>query len=75
VQCVICRNGETQAGTTTLTLERDQLTLIIKGVPAEICTNCGEEYIDEQVTTRLLTLVKVAARSGVQVALRHYVAA
>jgi YgiT-type zinc finger domain-containing protein len=75
VQCVICRNGETQAGTTTLTLERDQLTLIIKGVPAEICTNCGEEYIDEQVTTRLLTLVKVAARSGVQVVLRHYVAA
>ena len=75
MKCVICKLGETQPGTTTVTLERDGMTLVIKGVPARICTNCGEENVDEQVTEQLLATVDQAAQAGVQVDVRQYVAA
>jgi hypothetical protein len=44
-------------------------------VPALICDNCGEEYVDEGTTARLLAIAEEAARSGVQVDVRDYIAA
>jgi YgiT-type zinc finger domain-containing protein len=65
MKCAICKQAEVQPGTATVTLERDTLTLVVKGVPALICPNCGEEYIDEEVTERLLQTAEEAARAGV----------
>jgi hypothetical protein len=56
-------------------LERNGMTLVVKSVPARVCENCGEEYVDEDVTARLLREAEDAARSGVQVDIREYVAA
>lgn len=75
MKCVICKHGETQPGKTTVTLEREGMTLVFKGVPADVCTNCGEAYVGEEVSSQLLTVAEEAARSGVQVDLREYVAA
>ena len=46
MKCIICKHGETKTGTATVTLTRDQLTLVVKGVPAQVCDNCGEEYVE-----------------------------
>ena len=73
--CVICKNGETQLGKATVTLEREETTLVIKGVPAQVCGNCGEEYVDEETTARLLKTAEDAASAGVQVDVRQYAAA
>lgn len=75
MKCVICRHGETRAGTATVTLERGGTTLVVKGVPAEVCESCGEEYLDEGTTRRLLRDAERAAREGVQVEVRAYAAA
>ena len=75
MKCVICRQGETKVGKTTVTLERDKMTLVIKGVPASICSNCGEEYVDEKTTKQLLNLAEEATKVGVQVDVREYKAA
>jgi len=75
MMCMICRNGETRPGTATVTLERDGATVVIKGVPARVCKNCGEEYVDEGITARLLKTAEEAVRSGVQVDVRTYAAA
>ncbi len=75
MKCVICKNGDTRSGKATVTLERNGTTLVIKGVPAEVCANCGEEYVDEGTTARLLKTAEEAAQSGVQVDVREYVAA
>ena len=75
MKCVICRHGETYPGQSTVTLTRGSLTLVVKGVPARVCANCGEEYIDADVTDRLLQAAEEAARAGVQVEVREYVAA
>lgn len=75
MKCVICKHGTTRAGRATITLERGGTTVVIKGVPAEVCANCEEEYVGEETTARLLRMVEEAAREGVQVDIREYIAA
>lgn len=75
MKCVICKVGETQSGKATVTLEREGTTLVMKNVPAEICANCGEEYLNAETTELLLGLAEDAVRSGVQIAVRDYAAA
>ena len=54
MKCAICQSGVTVEGYTTIVLEKDHTTLVFKKVPAEICENCGEEYISEEVNKALL---------------------
>ncbi|QIN80197.1 YgiT-type zinc finger protein [Rubrobacter marinus] len=75
MKCVVCKQGKLRAGTATVTLERDRMILVFKKVPAEVCEVCGEEYVDEETTAQLLAAVEEAARTGVQVDIREYVAA
>lgn len=75
MKCVVCKQAETRPGKATITLERDDTTLVIKGVPAQVCPNCGEEYVDEEITRRLLQNAEEVANAGVQVDIREYVAA
>ena len=75
MKCVICKHGETKSGLTTLTLTRDALTLVVKNVPARVCDNCGEAYVDDDIASRVLNAAEEAARAGVQVEVREYVAA
>lgn len=75
MKCVVCKQGETRRGTATVTLERDGMVLVFKKAPAEVCEVCGEEYVDEETTVWLLAAAEEAARAGVQVDIREYVAA
>ena len=75
MRCVICKQGDLQVGTATVMLERGAATLVVKNVPAQVCDNCGEEYVDEKVTAGLLAVAEEAVRAGVQVDIREYVAA
>ncbi len=72
MKCVVCKHGDAPSGTTTVTLTRNGTTLVVQGVPARVCSNCGEEYVDEPTTARLLEVAEQAARSGVEVEVRDY---
>ena len=73
MRCVICRT--TKPGITTITLERGCLTMVVKCVPALVCPNCGEAYLDEDVTAKLLKDAEERGNAGAQVKIRQYVAA
>ena len=73
--CVICKEGETRPGAASITLERQGLTVVFKSVPAEVCENCGEQYMDAHTTARLLEEAEQAAKAGVAVEVRTYLAA
>lgn len=75
MNCVICKQGTTQPGQVTITLERGRTTLVFKGVTAQVCDNCGEAYVDEATTARLLETAENAVKAGVQVEIREFVAA
>src|SRR5712692_5571186 len=74
MKCVICKQGETEPGTTTMTLERDTTTVVFKNVPAEVCENCGEAYLDAETTRHLLHIEEEAARVGEHVDVRSHAA-
>ena len=54
--CVICKNGETEPGTTISTFEQDDMIIFIKDIPAKVCNNCGEAYMDSETVGRLLKM-------------------
>ncbi len=54
MKCLVCKEFETEDGTTKVTLARGELKVRVKNIPARICPNCGEEYVDEKAAARLL---------------------
>jgi len=74
VTCLICNTGETNPGTTTVTLERDNTVVVIKDVPAQVCDNCGEDYLSEDVSTGIYAIAEEAVKRKVEVEVLHYAA-
>ena len=72
--CLICKTGATQSGSATVTLERDSTTVVLKEVPADICDNCGEYYLDSAMTTRVLELAREAASRHSEVEIVRFAA-
>ena len=74
MKCVICRQGDTQLGTTTVTLQRGVTTVVIKEVPATICNNCGEYYLDATTSERAFTLAEQSVRHGAEIEVLRFAA-
>ena len=72
--CLVCKHGEAKPGRATVTMQRDGCTVIFKGVPADVCENCGEYYVSEDVTRELLRRAETAARNGAEVEILAYAA-
>lgn len=72
MKCVICKNGDTVESFTTVTLEKNNSTIIFKYVPAMVCDNCGEKYVDGNITKEILKNAKIIAESGVEIDVRNY---
>ena len=72
--CVICKHGETHPGKVTVTLQRESSTVIIKGVPGDVCENCGEYYLADDVTDRVLSVAEEAVAKGAEVEILRYTA-
>jgi YgiT-type zinc finger domain-containing protein len=75
MKCILCKTGETGAGTTTVTLDRGDSTLVFQHVPAQVCQTCGEAYIADDVSERIQQAAEAAVRDGVRVDVRTYRAA
>jgi YgiT-type zinc finger domain-containing protein len=74
MKCTICKHGETRPGHVTVTLERNGSTVIFKGVPADVCENCGEYYLSEQVTRILLERAEAAIQRGAEIEILRFAA-
>jgi YgiT-type zinc finger domain-containing protein len=74
MRCVICRVGETTAGAVTVTLERDGTVVVIRDVPAAVCENCGEYYLDEAVANKVYRQGEEAVARRAEVEIVRYAA-
>ena len=74
MKCAICRNGETSPAPITVVLERGGTTLVFKEVPAEVCDNCGEEYLSAETNRSLLFKAEQSVGRGVDLELLKYAA-
>ena len=74
MECVLCKHGDTGPGNVSVTLQRGDSTIIIKGVPAEVCANCDEYYLSEVITRKVLKLAEDAVRKGAEVEILRFAA-
>ena len=72
--CVICRTGQRHPGQATRTLQRADVIVVIRGIPADVCDNCHEPYFEEDVVRELLTLFDAAIAAGVKTEVREFTA-
>jgi YgiT-type zinc finger domain-containing protein len=74
MKCVLCKQGETQPGKVTVALQRGATTVVIKEVPADVCENCGEYYLSDGVSRRVLTMAEQAVQNGAEVEILRFAA-
>ena len=55
-----------------MTFHRDGRTLVVNEVPAEVCENCGEAYVAEEVTAEVLRIASEARHAQAIVLIRDY---
>jgi YgiT-type zinc finger domain-containing protein len=54
LRCAVCKKGETKQGKSVFRLTEGNLDFVFKNIPAAICKDCGEEYINEENTKLVL---------------------
>jgi YgiT-type zinc finger domain-containing protein len=74
MKCLLCRTGETKPGITTETYEIGGTVVVVRGVPAAVCEQCGESYTDAATTRHLEAIVAKARAAGV-IVIQEYRAA
>lgn len=74
MDCVICKHSATEAGFVTVSLNRGSTVIVVREVPALICANCGEYYLSEGVSQKLLEKASAAVASGAEVEILRYAA-
>lgn len=72
MKCPICKLGKMQDGFTQVVLTRRNATVIFRNVPARICDDCGEYYLDEQIAQDLYNRADNCFTSGQEVAIVDY---
>ena len=70
--CLICRQAELIDGLTSVNFERDEMRLVVNKVPAHVCPNCGEAYVEEDVAVRLLRDAEEMSAAGMMEDIRDY---
>lgn len=70
-RCYFC-GGRLAPERTTLPFVVGSGVVIIKQVPAQVCTQCGEAITDSEVAAVLDTLLKQAQRSGFELSILTY---
>ncbi len=72
MKCTICKTGETHPGLATVTLQREQTVVVFRDVPAEICEDCGEYYLDQATAQRIYADAEDTLRRRVEVEIKRY---
>ncbi len=64
--CPICGGNKTP-GTTTYSVDLGTGVVVVRNVRAQICSQCGEEWIDHETAQKLETIVEEARAKQRQV--------
>ena len=65
-RCPLC-GGRKKPGITTYSVDLGTGVIVVRRVPATICDQCGEEWIDSETARKLEELTEEARRKGRQV--------
>ena len=64
--CPLCA-GTKRTGTTTFTADLEFGVVVVRKVPATVCSQCGADWIDDRVAKQLEKIVDDARKKRLQV--------
>jgi YgiT-type zinc finger domain-containing protein len=69
--CPLC-GGELAPSVATIPFVLGATVAVIKGVPAEVCSACGEAFLDSTATDDVSALLRAARGAGAEVLMMTY---
>lgn len=72
--CYFCKTGETAPGETTVTLDRNGAVIVVRGVPADVCRQCGEAFLSVEVADEVSRRADKAVENGAEIEILKYAA-
>lgn len=67
MKCVTCKEGTMAPGKTVITFVKDESTIVVKDVDAQVCDLCGAWYLEPEVVEEVRTVVEAEALTGHEV--------
>ncbi len=71
MNCFKC-DGELKDKKINYVVDMDDTIIIIKKVPAKVCTKCGEQYFDDQTSQNIEKIVNKLKQISAEVTIVNY---
>lgn len=71
MKCFKC-DGDLVEKKVNYVVDLDETIIIIKGVPAKVCKNCGEKYFDDEIAENIEKIVNKLKELAIEVTIVNY---
>lgn len=71
MNCFICK-GKLEEKKVNYVVNLEETIIIIKGVPAKVCTECGEQYFDDETSENIEKIVNQLKQISTEVTIVNY---
>lgn len=71
MECFMCK-GELKEKQVNYVVDLENTIIIVKGVPAKVCTKCGEQYFDDETTENIEKIVNQLKHLSIEVTIVNY---
>ncbi|MBR0350656.1 MAG: type II toxin-antitoxin system MqsA family antitoxin [Clostridia bacterium] len=71
MNCFECK-GDLEEKTVNYMVDLDKTIIIIKGVLAKVCTQCGEQYFDDTTSENIEKIVEQLKQLSTEVTIVNY---
>lgn len=69
--CPLC-GGNKKESTTIFTIDYKKGVIVVREVPAFVCEQCGEEWLSDEVTSKLEEIVSLAKKQQQEIFIAKY---
>ena len=71
MNCFMCK-GDLKEEKVNYVVDLEKTIIIIKGVPAKVCTQCGEQYFDDEIAENVEKIVNQLKQLAAEVTIVNY---
>ena len=69
--CSICGGGKIDS-TTSFTVDYNTGVVVIRDVPAKVCLQCGEEWIADNIASKLEEIVSISKKQNQEILIAKF---
>ena len=71
MNCFMCK-GDLEVKKVNYVVDLEDTIIVIKGVPAKVCTQCGEQYFDDETAENIERIVNQLKQLRAEVTIVNY---